>query len=276
MYGILTADADLAREGVGDRTYYFADRVSGARRDPLPGVVNSVACWGDTATVRESPDRAAVDADGTRATPEAEGHHWGTVCPTDSDYRATTLDRVEAAGAVGDVRLTTLGFPGDSFCHCDRCDRLFAESEHDDRTDWRTAVITDFTAEAAESADGDVMATLYPDPYPGALRERAGLDPAALADHVDGFLVPLCGAGYETTYWVESLARGFASEVDGLDASLTVQLSASGVEPDRLVGLARQVEAHADGVVFGAHRTDEALSRDVLDRLGDRASSVLT
>ncbi|WP_415382866.1 hypothetical protein [Halosimplex sp. TS25] len=275
MHGILTADADLAREGVGDRSYYFTERVSGARRDPVEGVVNSVACWGDTETVRESPDRAAVTGGGTRAAPDVESHHWGTVCPTDPDYRAGVLDRIADVGSVGDVRLTTLGFPGEDFCRCDRCERLFAESDCEDRVEWRSSVITDFTAEAAERVDGDVIATLYPDPYPGHLQERAGLDPAALAEHVDGFLVPLCGTGYETTYWVESLARGFASEVGDLDTSLTFQLSTSGTQAERLAELARRLDEHADGVVFGTHRTDADLIRDVLAELDGRESSVV-
>ncbi|WP_436923672.1 hypothetical protein [Halosimplex amylolyticum] len=275
MYGVLTADADLASEGVGDNTYYFAERVSGARRDPVDGVVNSVACWGDTETVRESPERAAVASDGTRAAPDVDGHHWGTVCPTDPDYRAALLDRIADVGSVGDVRLTTLGFPGADFCRCDRCERLFAESDSDDRAEWRSSVITEFTAEAADLVDGEVIATLYPDPYPGHLRERAGLDPAALAEHVDGFLVPLCGTGYETTYWVESLARGFDSAVGGLDASLTFQLSTSGAQAERLAELARRLDEHADGVVFGTHRTDADLIRDVLAELNGPESSVV-
>ncbi|WP_459194904.1 hypothetical protein [Halosimplex sp. J119] len=275
MYGILTADADLAREGVGDRTFYFAERVSGARRNPVDGVVNSVACWGDTETVRESPERAAVTDDGTRAAPDVEGHHWGTVCPTDSDYRAALLERIEEVGTVGDVRLTTPGLPGDDFCRCERCERLFSESEFGDRVAWRSAVITDFVADAGERVDGEVVATLYPDPYPDHLRERAGLDPAALSDHVDGFLVPLCGTGYETTYWVESLARGFASEIGDLDASLSFQFSTSGTEAERLAGLARQVGEYADEVVFGTHRADADLIRDVIGRLEGRESSVV-
>lgn len=273
MYGILTDDAELAdgtdtaSEGVGHVTYYLAERVGGDRDEPVPGAINSVACWGDTATVRAEPDRAAVAADGTRATPDAEGHHWGTVCPTDADYRAALLDRIERAGAVGDVRLTTLGFPGRGFCRCDRCERRFAACDTDDREEFRTDVITQFVADAAERVENDLVATLYPDPYPGNLRERAGLDPAALAPHVDGFLVPLCSDGYETTYWVESLARGFGRRLDDLDADLTLQLSAGEVDPDRLVGLTRQVEPHADGVVFGTHRCDVNSIRAVVRRL---------
>ncbi|WIV66339.1 hypothetical protein [Natrialbaceae archaeon AArc-T1-2] len=268
-YGILTDDADLARADLGDVTYYFTDQVDGSREEPLEGAVSSVACWGDTETVRENPDRAAVAADGTRATPAARGQDWGTVCPTDPDYRADLLERIAEAGATGDVRLTTLGFPGAEFCHCQRCDRLFADSAHDDREDWRADVITGFVAEAADRVAGELIATLYPDPYPGALRERTGLDPGALASHVDGFLVPLCGAGYGTTYWVESLASGFDRELAGLDAEFAIQLSTDGVEIDRLVDLTHRLEAavDVDSVVYGAYGSDRETLRDVIGRL---------
>ena len=264
MYGILTDDPALVRNDTGDATYYLAEQVDGTRNEPLPDAVNSVACWGDTATVRDDPARAAVDADGTRATPDAAGHHWGTVCPTDPAYCAALLDRIETAGEVGDVRLTTLGFPGETFCRCDRCERRFAASDAPDRDAWRAAVIEAFVRDAAARVEGDLIATLYPDPYD--LRRRTGLDTDALTPHVDGFLVPLCGGSYETTYWVETLARGFASELSSCDADLTLQLSAGAVDTDRLVGLTRQVAPHADEIVYGTHRCGIETIRAVIDR----------
>lgn len=264
MHGVLTSSPALVREDLGDFAHFVADDVSGRRSDPLDGAINAVACWGDTGVVRDDPERAAVAADGTRATPDAEGHHWGTVCPTDPDYRAALLDRIEAVGAAGDVRLTTVGFPGTEFCRCSRCDREFAASDYDDRVAWRTETITQFVRAASDRVAGDLVVTLYPDPYPGNLRERAGLDPESLAPLVDGFLVPLCGIGYETTYWVESLARGFGSELGGLDARLTVQLSASDADADRLVDVTRQVDPHVDRVVYGADEETVDTVREVL------------
>jgi hypothetical protein len=273
MYGILTDDLELARSGLGDRTYYFSEYVDGRSQEPLENAVNSVACWGDTAAVREDPGRAAVDADGTRATPDAEGHHWGTVCPTDPDYCEGLLERIELAGSVGDVRLTTLGFPGNGFCHCDRCERQFDSSELEDRDAWRTEVITEFVADAKTRVEGDLLATLYPDPYPGSLRERAGLDPHALGPSVDGFLVPLCGPGYETIYWVESLARGFARELEDLEASLSIQLSGAEIEPERLAGVTRRVEPYADEIVYGTYPGDAETVRETIRLLrGDKST----
>lgn len=264
MYGILTGDADLAREGLGDVTYYLVDGTDGSRREPIPGTVATVACWGDTPTVEAEPGRAAVAADGTRAAPDAEGHHWGTVCPTDRAYREALLDRLAAVGDDG-VRLTTLGFPGESFCHCERCEERFAASAFDDRDDWRADVVTDVVAAAADRVAGELTATLYPDPSPEILRERAGLDPAALSTHVDDVLVPLCG-DYGTPYWVESLARGVGRALGDLDASVTIQLSADGTDADRLTDVTRMVEPHCDAVVYGTFPEDAPTVREVVRR----------
>ncbi|MDG5819109.1 hypothetical protein [Natronococcus sp. A-GB7] len=271
MYAILTDDSELARAGVGDRSYYFAEYVDGRRQEPLEGAVSSVACWGDTATVRDEPGRAAVDGDGTRATPDAEGHHWGTVCPTDPDYREGLLERL--GGIEGDVRLTTLGFPGAGFCRCERCDRRFEESEWAERDAWRTDVLTTFVAEAATRVDGELSATLYPDPYPGSLRERAGLEPERLATHVDAFLVPLCDPGYGTSYWVESLARGFARRLEGLEVSLSIQLSGAEIDPGRLADVTRRVRPHADEIVYGTYPEDLETVREAIERLREEKAA---
>jgi len=53
--------------------------------------------------------------EGTRAAPIQRGHHWGTVCPTDPDYRENLPEPDQTIGNVGDVRLTTPGFPGTEF-----------------------------------------------------------------------------------------------------------------------------------------------------------------
>lgn len=54
-----------------------------------------------------------------------------------------------------------------------------------------------FVAEAAAHIPGRVYLTLSPDPYPGHLYERAGLDLAALAEHVDEFVIPLYDMYFE-------------------------------------------------------------------------------
>lgn len=273
MHAVLTGDPDLARAAPTEAVSYFTDQVDGSRTEPLPGTTSVVACWGDTETVRRAPARAAVAADGTRASPDAEGHHWGTVCPTDDAYRDRLLDRIETAGAGGDVRLTTVGFPGSEFCRCDRCDERFAADPGDSREAWRAGVLTDFVADAADRVGGDLSVTLYPDPYPGASRKRTGLDPAALEPHVDDIVVPLCG-NYETPYWVEALARGFGSELSELDVTVSIQLSVDGTGVDRLHDVTRMVEPHCDRVVYGTFPDDADTVEAVVERLREKTAAV--
>ena len=262
MYGILTGDPSVARSGVGDVTYFLAERTDGTRREPVEDTVTTVCCFGDTMTVEHDPERAAVAADGTRSTPTAEGHHWGTVCPTDPGYRAALLERLED---LGDVRLSTCGFPGTDFCHCERCERLFRESGHDDRMAWRCDVITSFVAAASERVTGDISVTLYPDPHPGGLVERQGLSLERVVEHVDGVLVPLCG-DYGTPYWVETLASGFGRRLADCPVETTIQLSVADSSVGTLADVTRMVEPHCDTVVYGTFPGDLETVRAVIGR----------
>ncbi|PSP69704.1 hypothetical protein BRC80_10565, partial [Halobacteriales archaeon QH_9_66_26] len=124
----------------------------------------------------------------------------------------------------------------------------FEESEFDDRFAWRSSVVTEFVSEVARRVDGDLSLTLHPDPYPGHLYERSGIDLASLAEHVDEFVVPLYDTAYGTTYWLESLASGFR---DVLDAPLAVELYAVDIEIDNLVHAAEVADAYANDVLFG-------------------------
>jgi len=178
MHGILTSDSSLARAEVGDFTHYIVDdgpddRVVRWMTSSTPSPV------GEYGSRSGRPGTSCDLRRGTRAAPDTEGHHWGTVCPTDPDYRENLLSRIETIGNVGDVRLTTPGFPGTEFCRCDRCERRFESSGLDNRVTWRTETITQFIQAAANRIPGDLVVTLYPDPYPGNLRDRTGLDPDA-------------------------------------------------------------------------------------------------
>jgi len=147
-----------------------------------------------------------------------------------------------------DVRLDDVGFPREEYCHCERCEERFADSEYDDWATWRESVITEFVAKARERIPGRLFLTLYPDPYPGHLSRRSGIDVDALEEHVDEFVVPIYDMAYTTTYWLEILASGFR---DRLSTPFSVELYAVDVDVDDLIHAAEVAEEYGEDVFFG-------------------------
>ena len=92
------------------------------------------------------------------------------------------------------------------------------------------------------------MREVGPARNPGHLYERAGLDLDALAEYVDEFVVPLYDMAYTTTYWLETIASGFA---DALDRPFSVELYAVDVDVDNLIHAAEVAEAYGENVLFG-------------------------
>jgi hypothetical protein len=90
--------------------------------------------------------------------------------------------------------------------------------------------------------------TLYPDPYPGHLHERAGIDLDAVAEYVDEFVVPLYDLHYGTTYWLEILATGFE---DALSKPFSVELYAVDVDVDDLIHASEVAGEYGESVLFG-------------------------
>ena len=249
MYGVVTRNAPELEWSEFDRAFFEAKDVSGRAADPESEAVNMVSCFADNAAARGDPDLVPVDDAGNRATREQPYFDWSYVCPTHPDYREGLLETVEDCAAVSpDVRLDDVGFPRQEYCRCDRCERLFRESEHDDRFDWRASVIEEFVAAARERVPGRLYLTLYPDPYPGHVRERTGVDPGALDAYVDEFVVPIYDMAYSTTYWLEILAQGF---VDELVTPFSIELYAVDVDPDALGKATEVADAYAKDVLFG-------------------------
>ncbi|MCG1003426.1 MULTISPECIES: hypothetical protein [Halobacterium] len=266
MYGVVTRNAEEIEWPEFDRTFYEVKDVTGRHTDPLEDAVSMVSCFGDNATAGTEPDLVPVDDEGNEATRDQPYFDWSYICPLAEDYREGLLTVIETCAEVsGDVRLDDVGFPRDEYCHCERCESAFEEwveqrstgessgrsprdTEFDNWYDWRASVITEFVAEAADRIPGTTYLTLYPDPYPGHLYERAGLDVEALAEHVDEFVVPLYDTNYGTTYWLETIASGFE---DLLDAPFSVELYAVDVEVENLVHATEVVEEYAEGVFFG-------------------------
>jgi hypothetical protein len=249
MYGIVTRNEGELTWDAFDRGFYQVKDVTGRGAEPVADGVNMISCFGDNATVENNPELAAVNEAGERATREQPYFDWDYVCPTRDGYRKAILETVEeAVEASPDVRLDDVGFPRDEYCHCQVCNERFGNSEFDDRLAWRADEITEFVAEAADRIPGRTYFTLYPDPYPGHLYRRNGLELEAIAEHVDEFVVTLYDTHYGTTYWLETIASGFA---DLLDAPFSVELYAVDVDVDALVHAVEVVDAYADGVWFG-------------------------
>jgi len=277
MYGVVTRNVPEVDWPEFERAFYEVKDVSGRPAEPISNAVNMVSCFGDNAAASENPELVPVDAAGREATRDRKYFDWAYICPTHDAYREGLLEIIEdCAAANPNVRLDDVGFPREGYCRCERCDRRFADSEYDDRSEWRASVITEFVAAASARIPGRTYLTLYPDPYPGHLYERAGLDLDALAEHVDEFVVPLYDLDYGTTYWLESLARGFRTALGG-DYSLngnepetpfSVELYAVDVDVDNLIHAAEVTDTYAKDVLFGydAAQASAAIRRKNADQ----------
>jgi hypothetical protein len=249
MYGIVTRNEEELTWAEFDRAFFEMKDVTGRAVEPGAAGINMISCFGDNAAVEGDPTLAPVDADGEQATRDRKYFDWDYVCPTHEQYREGLFEMIDDAVAVReDLRLDDVGFPRAEYCRCERCDRRFADSEFEDRSAWRTAVITDFVAEARAHVPGDLYLTLYPDPYPGHLEARSGIDVDALSQYVDEFVVPVYDTAYGTTYWLEVIAGGFA---DRLDTPFSVELYAINIDVDNLIKAAKVVGEYGESVCFG-------------------------
>ncbi|WP_436935152.1 hypothetical protein [Halovenus marina] len=249
MYGIVTRNEEELTWPEFDRAFFEMKDVTGRATDPVSEGVNMISCFGDNAAAEGNPELVPVSDDGERATREREYFDWDYVCPSHEPYREGLFEMIEdAVEANEDVRLDDVGFPRAEYCHCDRCTARFETSEYDTFSEWRTATITEFVANARERIPGDLYLTLYPDPYPGHLERRSGVNPDALSQYVDEFVVPVYDTAYGTTYWLESIASGFE---DRLDVPFSVELYAIDIDVDNLIRAARVAGTYAETVLFG-------------------------
>jgi len=248
MYGVVTRNEEETDWSEFSRAFYEVKDVTGRAVEPIPDAVNMVSCFGDNAVEGEE-ELLAFDDEGTAATRNEPYFDWTYVCPTHDRYRKGLLDIIEEAAAVNeDVRLDDVGFPREEYCHCDRCERRFADSEFTEWSAWRTSIITEFVAAARERVPGTLSLTLYPDPYPGHLEARSGVAVDEISPYVDEFVVPVYDMAYSTTYWLEILAKGF---IDRLDTPFSIELYAVDVDIDNLVKAAEVAAEYAETVLFG-------------------------
>lgn len=277
MYGAVTRNAEELDWPEFDLGFYEVKDVTGRAAEPQENAVNMVSCFGDNAAADENPDLVPINPDGQLATRDRTYFDWAYICPTHEKYREGLLEIIDDCADVnGDVRLDDIGFPRQEYCYCDRCNREFeewVEQQHErgdgpppeetgpeDRNEWRAEVITGFVTEAVQHIPGRTYLTLYPDPYPGHLYERAGIDLDALEEHVDEFVIPIYDMAYSTTYWLEILASGFE---DALSTPFSIELYAVQVDVDNLIHATEVAEEYAKDVFFGydASNAQAALRR---------------
>ena len=277
MDGIVTRNEPETQWDEFEQAFYEVKDVTGRPNEPIADAINMVSCFGDNATAAENPDLVPVDSEGRPATRERDYFDWAYICPTHDAYREGLLEMIADCGAAyQDVRLDDVGFPREDYCRCERCERRFADSEFDNWRAWRASVITEFVAAACERVPGRLYLTLYPDPYPDHLSARAGLDLDALATYVDEYVVPLYDLEYSTTYWLESLARGFRTALGGdynLDDTdpeppFSIELYAVDVDVDNLIQAAEVAGTYATNVFFGydAAQASAAIRRQGADQ----------
>jgi hypothetical protein len=262
MFGVMTRHEEELEWSEFDRRFYEVKDVSGRASEPVENAVNAISCFADNATARADPEVLSMNDAGEEATRERPYFDWSHVCPTHPDYREGLLATIETtAAANGDVRLDDVGFARAEYCFCDRCTRQFEDSAFDDRFAWRASVITEFVADASERIPGRTYLTVHPDPYPGHLYERSGIDVEALDRYVDEFVVPLYDTAYGTTYWLEVIASGF---VDLFETPFSIELYAADIEIDELIHAAEVADAYAKDVLFGY---DASTARAALRRM---------
>lgn len=261
MFGVVTRSLEDLDDPSFDIGFYEVKDVTGRRSDPTAEGINMVSCHGDTKASTED-ELVALSETGEPATRERPYFDWGYVCPTHDGYREELLDLIDRCVEInGDLRLDDVGFPRQEYCYCERCNDRFAASDHSDRFAWRQSVITGFVEEAAGRIPGRTYLTVYPDPYPGHLQGRTGLEPAVIETYVDEIVVPIYDMAYSTTYWLEILAKGF---VNLLSIPFSIELYAVDVELDNLIHAAEVAEAYADNVLFSYHAST---AREAIDGL---------
>lgn len=240
--------------------------VTGAVRNLAAGAVPSVSLFADNRLAAARPDWVQVDGDGVRAERGGAPYFdWAVLCPSRPEVvQAATVwvdDAVRAqsaALAAPSLRLGDAGFAREGFCRCAVC---LAETERRglEAGAYRLERTAELVAHWRTRVAGRLYLTVYPDPYPGHLERRFGLDPGRLAPWVDAFVVPIYDLAYATTHWLETLCQGFCDRFGS--HPFYVELYALGVEEARLAKALEVAAAYATGVLLAYERDGERLGR---------------
>jgi hypothetical protein len=242
-----------------DLHVYYSKWADGQAFPAAKGMQNDVTVFCDAQAIREDPSIVAVSNNGPALRRNRRSNlAFDFVCPTNPNYRAKVLDYVDSLSkeeSVG-VTLNLYHYPDQEFCVCPRCVDLWKQSSLN-WTQWRSQTTTKFVQEAKERVKGTFAVEIYPDPV--LAKERFGLDLNAIAECVDYFHVPLSSRDYFTMYWVDMLARDFATS---LKKPVVLELSAEMPTDEKLDALLKTVayvsRHNLDAVLLLVHNSENA------------------
>ncbi len=233
---------------------------------PVHGFIPMICCFADSHLANIHPQWVQRGMDGELATRGNKFFSYEWICPNRLEVREEALGFVKRAlfeSPTGDLRLDNVCFARENYCQCDVCQQeALAGQKH-----WqisRQVAVTQFVSRCRSLVKGKLYLTVYPDPYPGHLLQRFGVDIKQLRQMVDVFVVPIFDLTYGTTYWLETLAQGFRDLFAG--HPWYIELYGEGIDESRLLKAAQVSRAYADGVLI-AYATDIDIIKNVEKRL---------
>lgn len=244
--------------------YYEVKGVTGIWHDVVPDAIPMVSVFGDNRLSQAHPQWIQIGPGGERATRSSRYFDWDALCPSQDAVFEQGLSWVRAAirpTAVTTVRLDDVTYARENFCQCAVC---LGSSRRRGLSleEFRVERIAEFVA-AAYQLGPRLHMTLFPDPFPGHLERRFGIDVSRLAPYIDAFIVPLYDLHYATTYWLEVLAQAFQER---LRSRWYVELYGLQVSEAALLHACQVASAYADGVIIAYDNQLEKLRR-IQDRL---------
>ncbi len=227
--------------------YYEVKGVTGVWHNALPYAIPMISVFGDNRLSKAHPEWVQIGPDGERATRASRYFDWDAICPSHDATFDQGLNWVAEAvrqSGSGTVRLDDVTYAREGFCQCQTC-QTKSQDAGMTLNAFRIQRLVDFVRQAHLIAPHLHM-TLFPDPFPGHLQRRFGVDPDRLAHDVEAFVVPIYDLHYATTYWLEILAEAFLELIPG---RYYIELYGLQVPEEALLHACQVAQAYCDGVI---------------------------
>lgn len=245
--------------------YYEVKGVTGVWHQPPSGAIPMVSIFGDNQVSRQHPAWVQVGPGGERAQRESRYFDWDALCPSWPEVFEGGLawvDRAVRESGQPLVRLDDVTYAREGFCQCRLCEEA-GQQRGLSREQYRMERIVQFIQEAYKITP-HLQMTLFPDPFPGHLERRFGIDLNRLATYIEAFIVPIYDLHYATTYWLEVLAEAF---LERLQRPYFIELYGLLVPEEALLHAAQVAQAYSNGVIVAYDNQLEKLLR-IQERLG--------